>query len=57
MVRPYWTNEEILAELEQLNITQVINFGIDKLLNGYGTRLLCLAHGNVDQNQVKGHHH
>ena len=57
MVRPYWTNEEILAELEQLNMTQVINFGIDKLLNGYGTRLLCLAHGNVDQNQVKGRHH
>ena len=54
MVRPYWTNEEVLAELEGLNLTQVVDFGINELLIGSGTRLLCLAHGNVDQDQVKG---
>lgn len=53
MERPYWRNEEVLAEVEGLNVTQVVNFGIE-LLHGAGTRLLCLAHGNVDQDQVKG---
>ena len=55
MEHPYWRNEEVLAEVEGLNVTQVINFGIDELLKGAGTRLLCLAHGNVDQKQVQGH--
>ena len=52
MERPYWTNEEVLAELVGLNFTQVLDFGINELLTGAGTRLLCLAHGNVDVNQV-----
>lgn len=48
MERPYWRNEEILRELQGLNLTQVVEFGIDQLLNGAGTTLLCLAHGNID---------
>ena len=50
MERPYWRNEEVLTELQGLNLTQVVDFGIDKLLQatGLGTTLLCLAHGNVD---------
>ena len=53
MERPYWTNEEVLAELVKLNITEVVNFGINELLHGSGTRLLCLAHGNVNDDKVK----
>ena len=52
MERPYWTNEEVLAELVKLNITQVVDFGINELLQGSGTSLLCLAHGNVNDVQV-----
>ena len=66
MERPYWRNEEILAELEGLNITEVINFGIDQLLmdpgtgqrnTDSGTTLLCFVHGNVDDTQVCSHVH
>ena len=52
MERPYWTNEEILDELVGLNFTEVLDFGIDTLLHGAGTRLLCLAHGNIDDDTV-----
>ena len=48
MERPYWRNKEILTELQGLNMTQVVDFGIDQLLNGSGTTLLCLAHGNIN---------
>ena len=60
MERPYWRNEEILAELEGLNVTEVIDFGINQLLmdpdgtrprrTDSGTTLLCFVHGNVDGN-------
>ena len=55
-----WRNEEILAELEGLNVSEVVDFGISQLLadprsapsTATGTTLLCFAHGNVDNNQV-----
>ena len=52
MERPYWTNEEILAELEGLSLTQVVDFGSGQLLTGSGTTLLCFGHGNVDEMEV-----
>ena len=51
MERPYWTNEEILDELVGLNFTEVLDFGTGTLV-GTGTRLLCLAHGNIDDDTV-----
>ena len=50
MERPFWRNEEILTELQELNLTQIVDFGIDQLIDatGSGTTLLCLAHGNID---------
>ena len=48
MERPFWRNEEILVEVQGLNLTQVVDFGIDELLDGSGTTLLCFGHGNVD---------
>lgn len=64
MERPQWRNEEILAELEELDITQIIDFGIGQLLmdpmesgqTGAGTTLLCFVHGNVDKTQVRDGH-
>ena len=61
MERPFWRNEEIVAELEGLNVTDVIDFGINQLLadphtapsTATGSTLLCFAHGNVDDNQVQ----
>ena len=54
MERPYWRNEEILAQLQGLNLSQVVDFGIDQLLHatGSGTTLLCLGHGNVNATTV-----
>ena len=57
MERPYWRNEEILAEVQGLDLTQVVNFGIDQLLNGSGTTLLCFGHGNLDATTVCMHEH
>ena len=50
MEHPYWRNEEILVEVQGLNLTQVVDFGIDRLILAIGssTTLLCLAHGNID---------
>ena len=55
MERPYWRNEEILAEVQGLDLTQVVNFGTEQLLNGSGTTLLCFGHGNVDATMVCMH--
>ena len=57
MERPYWRNEDILAELKGLNISEVIEFGVGQLgavdpQSAGGTTLLCFAHGNVDSSQV-----
>lgn len=52
MERPYWRNEEVLAEIKGLNFTQVIDFGVDQLIQGSGTTLLCFTHGNVNETQV-----
>ena len=52
MERPYWTNEEVLSELLGLNLTELVNFGSRQLLTGSGTTLLCLAHGNVIEDEV-----
>ena len=54
MERPYWTNEEILTELQGLNLTELVDFGIDRLVHatGSGVTLLCLGHGNVDATTV-----
>ena len=54
MERPYWTNEEILAEVQELNLTQVANFGVDRLVHatGSGVTLLCLGHGNINNDTV-----
>jgi secreted Zn-dependent insulinase-like peptidase len=51
MERPYWTNEEVLTELRGLNLTELVDFGIDRLV-GSGTTLLCLAHGNINATTV-----
>ena len=52
MERPYWTNEDILTELQGLNLTQVVDFGVNQLLSGSGTTLLCFGHGNIDATTV-----
>lgn len=52
MEHPYWTNEEVLTELLGLNLTELVNFGSQQLLTGSGTTLLCLAHGNVNEDEV-----
>lgn len=57
MERPYWRNEEILAEVQGLDLTQVVDFGIEQLLNGSGTTLLCFGHGNVDAMTVCMYEH
>ena len=51
MERPYWTNEEVLTELQGLNLTELVDFGIDRLISS-GTTLLCFAHGNIDADTV-----
>ena len=51
MERPYWTNEEVLTELRGLNLTELVDFGIDRLISS-GTTLLCFAHGNIDADTV-----
>ena len=55
MERPYWRNEEVLTELRGLNLTQLVDFGIDRLVHatGSGVTLLCLAHGNIDAATVR----
>ena len=55
MEHPYWRNEEILAEVQGLDLIQVVDFGIEQLLNGSGTTLLCFGHGNVDAMMVCMH--
>ena len=52
MEHPFWTNEEILAELQGLNVTELVNFGSGQLLTGSGTTLLCFVHGNVNEDKV-----
>ncbi|MCG8620685.1 MAG: hypothetical protein MJE68_01620, partial [Proteobacteria bacterium] len=48
----YWTNEEVLTELQGVDLTELVDFGSHQLLTGSGTTLLCLAHGNVNENEV-----
>ena len=50
MERPYWTNEQLIAELEGLEHTDVVDFGLRQILNN--ATLMCFAHGNVDQQNV-----
>ena len=54
MERPYWRNEEVLAEVQGLNLTQVVDFGINRLVHATdsGVTLLCLGHGNVNASTV-----
>ena len=54
MERPYWTNEEVLTELRGLNLTELVDFGIDRLIQptGSSTTLLCLGHGNINATTV-----
>ena len=55
MERPFWQNEEILMELLGLNLTELVDFGSHQLLTGSGTTLLCLIHGNVNEDKVRVH--
>ena len=55
MERPFWRNEEVLMELLGLNLTELVDFGSHQLLTGSGTTLLCLVHGNVNENEVCVH--
>ena len=54
MERPYWRNEAVLTELRGLNLTRLVDFGIDRLVHatGSGVTLLCLAHGNINATTV-----
>ena len=55
MERPYWRNEEILAEVQELELLQVVDFGLETLIHATGasTTLLCLAHGNINDATVR----
>ena len=55
MERPYWRNEEILAEVQELELPQVVDFGLGTLIHATGasTTLLCLAHGNINDTTVR----
>ena len=51
MERPFWTNEQIIAEMEDLTLSSVLDFAHHKLLTQLS--VTCLAHGHVDSDVVR----
>lgn len=50
MERPYWTNEQIITEMEKLDLQNVLDFADSSLLTNLS--VTCLAHGHVDSTTV-----
>ena len=48
--RPYWTHEKVLSAMQNLSLTDVLNFANTTLLRNVSVS--CLAHGNVDNATV-----
>ena len=48
--RPYWTNEDILAALDNVEMDAILNFGNLSLLRNMS--LVCLGHGSTTDESV-----